>query len=102
MVELEADNARRTASEASMSTKSKTPPEQFTMPTPVLELRNVSRFYGIVAAVRNVSFSIGSGEIVSILGPSGCGKTTTLRIIAGFVRPSEGEVRILGRDVKDT
>ncbi|WP_287313758.1 ABC transporter ATP-binding protein [Mesorhizobium sp.] len=71
------------------------------MTKPILELRNVSRFYGAVPAVQNVSFSISSGEIVSILGPSGCGKTTTLRIIAGFVRPSEGEVRILGRDIKD-
>jgi len=100
-LQIDPDKVRATVSENAVSTRRKMSPEQFMMPTPVLELRNVSRFYGTVPAVQNVSFSIASGEIVSILGPSGCGKTTTLRIIAGFVRPSEGEVRILGRDIKD-
>ncbi|MEX2425654.1 MAG: ABC transporter ATP-binding protein [Thermomicrobiaceae bacterium] len=52
-------------------------------------------------AVRDVSMSIGQGEIVALLGPSGCGKTTTLRIIAGFEKPDSGDVSIAGRVVAD-
>lgn len=67
-----------------------------------VELRNVSkRFPGpsgeIVAAVKNVNMQIGDGEFFSMLGPSGCGKTTSLRMIAGFEHPTEGEVYIHGR-----
>jgi spermidine/putrescine transport system ATP-binding protein len=67
-----------------------------------VELRNVSkRFPGpsgeIVAAVKNVNLQIGDGEFFSMLGPSGCGKTTSLRMIAGFEHPTEGEVYIHGR-----
>ncbi len=53
---------------------------------------NVTRYFGEVAAVRNVSLSIQRGEFFSLLGPSGCGKTTTLRIIGGFEEPDSGEV----------
>ena len=49
--------------------------------------------------MRRVSFSVASGSVTSLLGPSGCGKTTTLRLIAGFVEPDEGEVRIDGRAI---
>ena len=67
-----------------------------------VELRNVSkRFPGpsgeIVAAVKSVNMQIGDGEFFSMLGPSGCGKTTSLRMIAGFEHPTEGEVYIHGR-----
>lgn len=67
-----------------------------------VELRNVSkRFPGpsgeIVTAVKNVNMQIGDGEFFSMLGPSGCGKTTSLRMIAGFEHPTEGEVYIHGR-----
>jgi spermidine/putrescine transport system ATP-binding protein len=50
-------------------------------------------------AVNEADFSIGSGEFFSLLGPSGCGKTTTLRMIAGFETPTEGAIRLEGRDV---
>ena len=68
--------------------------------TAVVELVNVTKRFGGFVAVDNVSFSIAKGEIVSLLGPSGCGKTTTLRMISGFEDPEEGEVRIMGGDMK--
>jgi putative spermidine/putrescine transport system ATP-binding protein/spermidine/putrescine transport system ATP-binding protein len=61
-----------------------------------VRLENVSKSFDRVQAVRDVSIDISHGEFFSMLGPSGCGKTTTLRIIAGFERPSRGEVYIRG------
>jgi ABC-type sugar transport system ATPase subunit len=66
-----------------------------------IELRNLSKTYGAVVAVKNLSFAIEDGEFVVFVGPSGCGKTTTLRMIAGFEDPSTGEVVIDGRIVND-
>ncbi len=56
----------------------------------------ISRRYLRIAAVRDVSFELQSGEIVGFLGPNGAGKTTTLKMLSGLVRPSEGRVRVLG------
>src|SRR5881409_1159516 len=64
-----------------------------------IELSHVTKRYGDVAAVRDVSFTIEAGSLVTLLGPSGCGKTTTLRMIAGLETPSDGQVLIGGRDV---
>ena len=66
---------------------------------PDVELMGVTKRYGSVAAVDAIDLEVHPGEFLSLLGPSGCGKTTTLRLIAGFERPDEGEVRIGGRDV---
>src|SRR5258707_4902189 len=62
-------------------------------------LRGVSKSYGSVAAVRDLTLAIPRGVFFSLLGPSGCGKTTTLRLIAGFEQPSDGAVFIRGKDV---
>lgn len=64
-----------------------------------VELRGVTKSYGSVRALDDVSISIRRGEFYALLGPSGCGKTTTLRIVAGFERPDHGHVVIGGRDV---
>jgi iron(III) transport system ATP-binding protein len=59
-----------------------------------VELRNLTKRYGDLAVVDDVSLTIEHGRLVCLLGPSGCGKTTTLRLIAGFVEPSAGEIRV--------
>ena len=64
-----------------------------------VSLRNVSKAYGQVAAVTDVSLDVPPGEFVTLLGPSGCGKTTLLRLIAGFETPDRGTVAVSDRDV---
>ena len=59
-----------------------------------VELRGLTKRYGELAVVDDVSLTIAHGRLVCLLGPSGCGKTTTLRLIAGFVEPSAGEIRV--------
>jgi branched-chain amino acid transport system ATP-binding protein len=67
--------------------------------SPVLELRNVSTHYGLVAVLRNVDIEIYPGEMVCLLGGNASGKTTTLKTILGYVTPSEGEVLLNGEPV---
>jgi ABC-type Fe3+/spermidine/putrescine transport system ATPase subunit len=67
--------------------------------TPDVEIAGVTKRFGEVAAVDALDLEVHPGEFLSLLGPSGCGKTTTLRLIAGFERPDEGEIRIGGNDV---
>lgn len=69
---------------------------------PRLEVRSVSHSFGAFQAVRDVSLTLHQGEFLSLLGPSGCGKSTMLRIIAGFLIPTEGKVLLHGRDVTAT
>jgi iron(III) transport system ATP-binding protein len=59
-----------------------------------VELRDLTKRYGDLAVVDEVSLTVEHGRLVCLLGPSGCGKTTTLRLIAGFVEPSAGEIRV--------
>ncbi|HJX21030.1 MAG TPA: ABC transporter ATP-binding protein, partial [Steroidobacteraceae bacterium] len=66
-----------------------------------IELVGLRKTFGSVVAVRDISLTIEDGEFVVLVGPSGCGKTTTLRMIAGFVDASAGEIRIDGRVVND-
>ena len=66
---------------------------------PVLELRDVSKHYPTHAAVTGVSLELGRGEFFALLGPSGCGKTTTLRMVAGFEEPTQGEIRLNGAGI---
>ncbi|MCS6882047.1 MAG: ABC transporter ATP-binding protein [Oscillochloridaceae bacterium] len=67
--------------------------------TNAVELRNVVKRFGDIAAVDHVSLEIRDGEFFSLLGPSGCGKTTTLRMIAGFEYPTSGSIVIHGREM---
>jgi iron(III) transport system ATP-binding protein len=59
-----------------------------------VELRSLTKRYGTVAVVDDISLTIEHGHLVCLLGPSGCGKTTTLRLIAGFIEPSAGEISV--------
>ena len=73
-----------------------------TLPEFDLECSEVSKHFGKVRAVDNVSFNIPKGSFFSILGPSGCGKTTLMRMIAGFEDPNSGDIQIKGKSVIDT
>jgi ABC-2 type transport system ATP-binding protein len=64
----------------------------------MIEVRELTKTFGAVEAVRGISFVVGRGEIVGFLGPNGAGKTTTMRVLAGIFPPTSGEVRIAGRD----
>jgi spermidine/putrescine ABC transporter ATP-binding subunit len=68
----------------------------------IIRFENVSKRYGKVLAVDNVSLSIEEGEFFALLGPSGCGKTTLLRMLAGFETPTEGRILIDGQDISHT
>ncbi len=65
-----------------------------------LELDALSKSYSGVVAVERLSLSVASGECIALLGPSGCGKTTTLRMVAGFIRPDSGHIRLAGRPLE--
>ncbi|WP_113911754.1 ABC transporter ATP-binding protein [Roseovarius dicentrarchi] len=69
--------------------------------TPDLECTDLTRRFGETLAVDDVSFSVPAGSFFSILGPSGCGKTTIMRMIAGFLEPTSGDIQIKGRSVLD-
>ena len=64
-----------------------------------VEFKNVTKAFGDVDAVKDISFEINQGQLVTLLGPSGCGKTTTLRLIAGLEMVTEGKITIGGKDV---
>jgi iron(III) transport system ATP-binding protein len=64
---------------------------------PFLELNGLSKRYAGAAVVKDLSLAVDKGQLVCLLGPSGCGKTTTLRLIAGFIEPDAGEIRVGGR-----
>jgi branched-chain amino acid transport system ATP-binding protein len=68
----------------------------------VLEVNDVSTFYGTIQALRGISLTVNEGEIVTLLGANGAGKTTTLRSIQGLNRPRQGSIRFFGRDITST
>ena len=69
------------------------------MDDPMIEAVGLSKFYGDFAAVREVSFSIRRGEVVAFLGPNGAGKSTTMKLLTGYLSPSEGRAQIAGHDM---
>ncbi|MEQ1686373.1 MAG: ABC transporter ATP-binding protein [Burkholderiaceae bacterium] len=67
--------------------------------SPSIEFLDVRKSYGAQPVLRGVSFKVQRGEILGLLGPNGCGKTTTLRLVAGFLSPDSGEVRVCGEPI---
>lgn len=65
----------------------------------MIEVENLTGYYGNLAAIRDVSFTVQEGEILGFLGPNAAGKTTTMRILTGFMPPSSGTARVAGFDV---
>jgi branched-chain amino acid transport system ATP-binding protein len=84
---------------AALPTHAESTPEQDGERRPVLELRDVSTHYGLVAVLRNVNVEIFPGEMVCLLGGNASGKTTTLKTILGYVKPTEGDVVLDGEVV---
>jgi ABC-type Fe3+/spermidine/putrescine transport system ATPase subunit len=81
-----------TASEGSVADRGE-------MGRPSVELRSVTKRFGELTAVDDLSLRVVEGEFFTLLGPSGCGKTTTLRMVAGFEEPTAGRLLIDGEDV---
>jgi ABC-2 type transport system ATP-binding protein len=65
----------------------------------VIEVSGLTKLYGDLVAVDDLSFTVGAGEVMGLIGPNGAGKTTTLRSLAGIVIPSRGSVRVAGADL---
>jgi ABC-2 type transport system ATP-binding protein len=66
---------------------------------PMIEAVGLSKFYGIFAATRDVTFSVRRGEVVAFLGPNGAGKSTTMKMLTGYISPSQGVARIAGYEM---
>lgn len=73
--------------------------EESSQQTPMIEADGLSKFYGIFAATREVSFKVYKGEVVAFLGPNGAGKSTTMKILTGYLSPSQGVAKIAGYDM---
>ena len=69
------------------------------MDTPAIAVSNLSKRYGDVIAVNNASFEVPLGTICGFVGPNGSGKTTTIRMLLGLIRPSEGSASIIGNSI---
>lgn len=65
----------------------------------VIQVKNLSKQFGPVHAVKDISFSVGRGEVLGFLGPNGAGKSTTMKVITGFLAPSRGKISVCGHDV---
>ena len=67
----------------------------------MIEVRNLTKRFGDLVAIRDISFTAGDGEVLGFLGPNGAGKTTTMRIITGFMPATTGTVKVAGYDIFD-
>ncbi len=65
---------------------------------PAVEIRDLTKTYGMIRAIDGLTLNINQGEIFGLLGPNGSGKTTTMKIISGILKPDSGHIRVLGFD----
>lgn len=68
-------------------------------PSTVLDIQSLTKLYGQITAVDHISFSIKAGEIIGLLGPNGAGKSTTINMILGILEPTEGTIRVFGKEL---
>ena len=68
----------------------------------MIEVSHLAKHYGTLAAVDDISFNVEPGQVLGFLGPNGAGKSTTMKMIAGFLAPTSGSVRVCGHDVEQT
>ena len=66
-----------------------------------IEIRHLTKDYGNLRAVDDLSFTAAAGEIIALLGPNGAGKSTLMNMITGYLAPSSGDVFVLGRNIRD-
>src|SRR5258707_12279433 len=66
----------------------------------MIEVRGLTKLYGSLVAVEDLSFAVAPGEVLGLVGPNGAGKTTTLRSLVGIIRPSRGTIRVGGLDLE--
>jgi NitT/TauT family transport system ATP-binding protein len=86
---------------ASLAARPQSPPGDAVQPDSVVEVQGLAKIYGgAVEALRGIDLDFPRGRLTTLLGPSGCGKTTLLKIIAGLIEPTAGEVRVDGRQVR--
>ena len=67
----------------------------------MIKVENLTKTYGSIVAIDNISFQVNKGEILGFLGPNGAGKTTTMRMLTGYMPPNEGKVEVSGFDILD-
>ncbi|WP_254765805.1 ABC transporter ATP-binding protein [Salinilacihabitans rarus] len=68
---------------------------------PPIEVRELTKYYGDVRGIEDLTFAVDSGEVFGFLGPNGAGKSTMIRVLLGLLKPTDGEARVLGHDVTD-
>ena len=66
---------------------------------PIIEVKGLTKHYGAVKALKGISFGVEKGEIIGLLGPNGAGKTTTMKLLTGYLQPTDGTAKIAGHDV---
>jgi ABC-2 type transport system ATP-binding protein len=67
----------------------------------IIEVRDLTKYYGDIRGIEDLSLDVEEGEIFGYLGPNGAGKTTTIRTLLGFLKPTSGEARVLGKDIRE-
>jgi ABC-type branched-subunit amino acid transport system ATPase component len=90
------------AGDASTGHPFREPPDQPPGPPPLLTVEHVSKRFGGLRAINDVSFEVKSGEVLFIVGPNGAGKTTMFNLITGFIPPDQGAIRFLGKSLAGT
>jgi len=80
--------------------RAEAPPPSGTQGALALEVKGISKSYGAVHALSNVSLQLPAGQIIGLLGPNGAGKSTVMKSVLGLIRPEAGQVRVFGRDVQ--